>query len=149
MQFVASAVGSIEITALAHSVTTFSRLLYWQLCVVQYSTVNFDLAAQIISSCLVDHAYPYQKTTLRLEHYIFPRRAYRTNFTKYQFTSASRYSITPNSAKINPLNAELNPIRHLLALLGAQHILHVSRIRVKNVWFIPPHRHTPSCRILS
>ena len=32
---------------------------------------------------------------------------------------------------INPSNAELNPICHLLALLGAHHILHVSRIRVK------------------
>jgi hypothetical protein len=30
----------------------------------------------------------------------------------------------------NPLYAELNPICHLLALLGAQHTLHVSRIRV-------------------
>jgi hypothetical protein len=30
---------------------------------------------------------------------------------------------------INPLNAELNPICHLLALL-AHHNLHVSRIRV-------------------
>jgi len=32
---------------------------------------------------------------------------------------------------INPLNAELNPICHLLALLGAHHILHVSGVRVK------------------
>jgi len=32
---------------------------------------------------------------------------------------------------INPLNAELNPICHLLALLGARHILHVSVLRVK------------------
>jgi len=32
----------------------------------------------------------------------------------------------------NPLNAELNPICHLLALLGAHHIHHVGRIRVKN-----------------
>ena len=31
----------------------------------------------------------------------------------------------------NPLNAELNPICHLLALVGAHHILHVGRIRVK------------------
>jgi hypothetical protein len=31
----------------------------------------------------------------------------------------------------NPLNAELIPICHLLVLLGAHHILHVSRIRVK------------------
>jgi hypothetical protein len=36
-----------------------------------------------------------------------------------------------NRCLINPLNAELNPIYHLLALLGAYHILHVSRIRVK------------------
>ena len=33
---------------------------------------------------------------------------------------------------VNPLNPELNPICHLLALLGAHHILHVSRIRVKH-----------------
>jgi hypothetical protein len=33
--------------------------------------------------------------------------------------------------RFNPLNAELNPMCHLLALLGAHHILHVSRIRVK------------------
>jgi hypothetical protein len=32
--------------------------------------------------------------------------------------------------KFNPLNVELNFISHLLALLGAHHILHVSRIRV-------------------
>jgi len=32
----------------------------------------------------------------------------------------------------NPLNAELNPICHLLALLGV-HFLHVSRIRVKSL----------------
>jgi len=30
----------------------------------------------------------------------------------------------------NPLNAELNPICHLLALLGVHHFLHVSRIRI-------------------
>jgi hypothetical protein len=31
----------------------------------------------------------------------------------------------------NPLNTKLNPICHLLALLGAHPTLHVSRIRVK------------------
>jgi len=34
----------------------------------------------------------------------------------------------------NPLNAKLNPICHLLALLGAHHILHISRIRVNCVF---------------
>ena len=33
--------------------------------------------------------------------------------------------------KFNPLNPELNPICYLLALLGAHHFFHVSRIRVK------------------
>jgi len=33
----------------------------------------------------------------------------------------------------NPLNAELNPICYLLALLGAHHFLHVSRIRIKSL----------------
>jgi len=32
---------------------------------------------------------------------------------------------------INHLNAVLNPICHLLALLGTHHILHVSMVRVK------------------
>jgi hypothetical protein len=33
--------------------------------------------------------------------------------------------------KKDHLDAELNPICHLMALLGAHRILHVSRIRVK------------------
>ena len=33
--------------------------------------------------------------------------------------------------EINPLKSKLNPICYLLALLGADHFLHVSRIRVK------------------
>ena len=37
--------------------------------------------------------------------------------------------------RINPLNPELNPICYLLALLGAHHFLHVSRIRVKTLTF--------------
>jgi len=44
---------------------------------------------------------------------------------------------------INPLNAEVNPICHLLALLGAHPILHISRIKVKCLlitwiaWMLP------------
>ena len=39
---------------------------------------------------------------------------------------------TTCSSVFNPLNAELNPICYLLALL-AHHFLHVSRIRVKSL----------------
>ena len=43
---------------------------------------------------------------------------------------------------IKPLNAELNAICNLLALLGAHHILHVSGLRVKKRYdlnfYLPP-----------
>jgi hypothetical protein len=42
-----------------------------------------------------------------------------------------------NGILFNPLNAELNPIRHLLALAGARHFVHVSRIRVNGVLAYP------------
>ena len=40
------------------------------------------------------------------------------------------YSVNFYHRTVNPLNAELNPICHLLALLGVHHFLHVSKIRV-------------------
>jgi hypothetical protein len=47
------------------------------------------------------------------------------------FTVIGLYIINPRVLyEFNPLNTELNPICHLLALLGAHHILHISRIRV-------------------
>jgi hypothetical protein len=33
----------------------------------------------------------------------------------------------------NPLTADLNPILHLLKLLGAHHIFHVSELRVNSI----------------
>jgi hypothetical protein len=39
-------------------------------------------------------------------------------------------NLVQTRTSINPLNAELNPICHLLALLGAHHIFHVSGLRV-------------------
>jgi hypothetical protein len=42
-------------------------------------------------------------------------------------------SIRKLEDKFNPLNAELNPICHLLALLGGATIVDVSRLRVKVV----------------
>ena len=38
-----------------------------------------------------------------------------------------------NLLRFNPLNAELNPIYHLLALIGVHHILHISRVWVKHM----------------
>jgi hypothetical protein len=42
-------------------------------------------------------------------------------------------SYIPEKHEVNSLNSELNPICHLLALVGAHPIFHVSRIRVKKL----------------
>jgi hypothetical protein len=48
---------------------------------------------------------------------------------------------------INPLNAKLNPICHLLALLGAHHIFHVSGVRVKYTWISKTYLHHDSVQL--
>ena len=50
----------------------------------------------------------------------------RENFSELVVRTSDTIKI---GVTINPLNAELNPICHLLALLGAHHILYVSKIR--------------------
>jgi hypothetical protein len=60
------------------------------------------------------------------------------HFTKFYCSNSctSLHFIVPTSCTslhFNSLNAELNPICYLLALLGAHHFLHVSRIRVKSL----------------
>jgi len=50
---------------------------------------------------------------------------------RYGVAALIKTTETKNDFFFNPLNAELNPICHLLALLGVHHFLHVSRIRVK------------------
>ena len=53
-----------------------------------------------------------------LNAFCFPQQNNSARFLKFYFNV------------FVPLNAELNPICHLLALLGTHHILHVHRIRV-------------------
>ena len=57
-------------------------------------------------------------------------------FITWRFVSLNMFWVPPRPSSgayncINPLKPELNPICYLLALLGAHHILHVTRIRVK------------------
>jgi hypothetical protein len=42
--------------------------------------------------------------------------------------------ISCSPVEINPLNAELNSICHLLALLGAHPIFHISRMKVNQLF---------------
>jgi len=60
----------------------------------------------------------------------------RTNCSSYNGRNKQKRKTMSKMARwvrrgFNPLNAKLNPVYHLLALLGAHLILHVSRIRVK------------------
>jgi len=64
-------------------------------------------------------------STRNLTQISFPPRSEPRQYTHWAiFASVKTYSL------FNPLNAKLNPICHLLALLGTHPILHVSRIRV-------------------
>ena len=54
------------------------------------------------------------------------------NTQSYVMTKEMVHAVT---AVFSPLSPELNPICYLLALLGAHHFLHVSRIRVKLLTF--------------
>jgi len=75
--------------------------------------------------------------TIMSDSYVTPVAA--THFKlRFFITVQSRFSESrlfevpcPLSLYLNPLKPELNPICYLLALLGAHHFLHVSRIRVK------------------
>jgi hypothetical protein len=55
-----------------------------------------------------------------------------SNFLFANIQLESELQTTSLNKLLNTLNAELNPICYLLALLGAHHILHVSRIKVNN-----------------
>jgi len=46
-------------------------------------------------------------------------------------TVVDKLCLQANDYYIKPSNAELNPICHLLALLEAHHIFHISGLRVK------------------
>jgi hypothetical protein len=55
--------------------------------------------------------------------------------TSYKRKLVTIYAVSTALTSINTLNAELNPMCCLLALLGAHHFLHVSRIRVKSLTY--------------
>ena len=70
--------------------------------------------------------------------------SYSNNFPVVLFRPLSLIQMSPSAPcsrtpsvllQLNPLNPELNPICYLLALLGAHHFLHVSRIRVRLLTF--------------
>ena len=69
-----------------------------------------------------------QPVSLSVQPEIFHCQYYRKEGVLAQRCPTSRVFDVED---FNPLKPELNPICYLLALLGAHHFLHVSRIRVK------------------
>jgi hypothetical protein len=55
----------------------------------------------------------------------------------FPFCVRKNSSLVLIMSQINPLNTELHPVCHLLALLAAHHIFHVSRVRVNPVQIMP------------
>jgi len=70
-------------------------------------------------------------TTLQISFY-FSASVFRIIGTIFKIKGRIEFL---NLKWLNPLNAELNPICYLLALLGAHHFLHVSKIKVKLLTF--------------
>ena len=83
------------------------------------------------TNCILDAATRVKK---RENQHRQATRHLRTGVAKYTEVDGGTFRHllgTVTNLSFNTLNAELNPICHFLVLLGAHHILHVSRIRVK------------------
>jgi len=84
----------------------------------------------IKSSCLKMHLNITLSSKLYLT-FIFSHQKPLRSFTFTHKNATLDYTLLFST--VNPLNAELNPICYLLALLEVHHFLHVSRIRVKSL----------------
>ena len=92
--------------------------------------LNADTSCQGHAHSLVTCS---QEVTATLLSKSLTRTIYHEHLKQCEnLTSLSKF-IDQNPTSFNPLNAELNPICCLLALLGAHHFLHVSRMRVKSL----------------
>jgi len=76
----------------------------------------------------------YKMLSFQRKLHIFKKEDATSNVACTKVTEDQHFCVN-----FNPLNTELNPICHLLALLGAPHIFHVSRLRVKHICMILGH----------
>ena len=124
-----------------HQATQFSLAVYW---LQFYSSTMRSLRSYvshvhviiIIVNLFNEHVNPTMKfpiMTFKTELWqmtlVLPLGGIKTEVWDLQTALASYNS----RHWFNPLDPELNPICYLLALLGAHHFLHVSRIRVKSL----------------
>ena len=97
---------------------------------------NLYLGCHYLLTCL-RYAVVLDSLCSLLRGYYF--RLARTTFFQVAVDQSSchstLHSLNFEDSVFNPLKPELNSICYLLALLGAHHFLHVSRIRVKLLTF--------------
>ena len=75
------------------------------------------------------------KRWMERQHLALWRGPFSTQRQARELISGPDLAIRARLLSFNPLNPELNSICYLLALLGAHHFLHISRMRVKLLTF--------------
>jgi hypothetical protein len=87
----------------------------------------------VIQRCLELTSRETSRTCLNQNFHYLLRKNKTTDPNLSQLSLVNVLTHYLFNISFNPLNAKLNPICHLLALLGAHHILHVSRVRVNSI----------------
>jgi len=113
-----------------HNLCSIYPLPFRKSCLICDSKKKYGKAGQATDDNIMRIAYWVTKATNTYTEYVIT-----IAFRLHQWLSERASLLCYNALPIlfNPLNAELNPICHLLALLGSHHILHVSGIRVKYI----------------
>jgi len=111
------------------------------LCVHSLHSVQYFSYFSSVRFCRICCLYLVRSCVLSSIDALICNRWQWTAFMRSLFLPSSRYVSLCEAVvwcyhrdilrALNPLKLELNPICYLLALLGAHHFLHVSRIRVK------------------
>ena len=119
-------------TAISQSLTYVPMLSYFlTVPLFQFSCRNLSTSNLQIQYSL-HTLHPSYCSLVRLK--LLPGLIQKLRGTIYKY-KWHRKGLKCRACHFNPLNPELNPICYLLALLGAHHFLHVSRIRVKLLTF--------------
>ena len=113
--------------------TVFPQLYFWTPVTSHFHSIS---SALLLNSCHLPFFGLVNEQQVQNTCFAFRSKALGIPGL---FTSPVCVHVLPTAQKlaerilVNPLNPKLNSICYLLALLGAHHFLHVSRIRVKSL----------------
>ena len=117
------------------STLTYSHIILNRSITSTWHFTNSQFSAKQINFILPrNEHYIHTASRLHFTQCVLSRRVmcgYKERPNCYSGVWMEFFLVVVSFWAFNPLNAELNPICHLLALLVAHHILHISRIRVK------------------